>query len=360
MLACHVDDAIVSCNNDKLLTRFQERLLECYSLSLDSGSNTYLSVQFNRTESGAIELSQYPYTRAILEEYGFTSSKGVSTPSAHGYHPTSEQSPKTDKEKAEMTKWPYDKYKALLGSLLYLATMTRPDIRYSAGVAARFAQNPGKAHWTLLVRILKYLSRYPNKCIRYGDGVEGIPHCPLVGFCDATWGCDPSTRRSVSGHIVYSWSGPIEWGSKLQRCTALSSAESELISSNRAGKSLVWLRRIYHHDFGYKLKELSLADKNGLTKAWFRGASPTVLFCDNTSTIHLSKNKCLPQASRHIQIRYSWIREQVRDGLIALAYVSTSENVSDVMTKGPTPATFARLCSRMVHSPTKKAEAKGS
>ncbi|KAH7295960.1 hypothetical protein KP509_26G001200 [Ceratopteris richardii] len=124
---------------------------------------------------------------------------------------------------------------------------------------------------------------------------------------------DVDTRKSTSGYVYILAGGAISWCSRLQRIVALSTTEAEYISATEASKEAIWLARLCS-EFGMSEKAL-------------------VLGCDNQSAICLAKNATFHACTKHIDVRYHFIREVLEDGLITLIKVNTSENPKDALTK---------------------------
>ena len=113
-----------------------------------------------------------------------------------------------------------------VGSLMYLATMTRPDIAYAVGVLARFNCNPGKKHWNAVKHVFRYLKGTVDLKLEYGpDG--GQENERFLTYCDADHGGDVDRRKSTSGYMVKMGSGVVSWSSKLQTIVTLSTTEAE-------------------------------------------------------------------------------------------------------------------------------------
>ena len=149
---------------------------------------------------------------------------------------------------------------------------------------------------------------------------------------------------------MFSYSGVIHWASRAQRSIALSSTEAEVMAATEVTKCLVWLRRIFLENFGYKPQDLVTLGKQGLTDAmWIDKACPITILEDNQSAIAISKNPVLPRASRHIALRYLYVRQEVLAGRIKLVWCPTDQNCADILTKSVTPATHERLRARLVH-----------
>lgn len=136
-----------------------------------------------------------------------------------------------------------------------------------------------------------------------------------MGYSDSDWGGSPDDRRSTSGWVFMLGSGAIAWSSKKQPITALSSTEAEYISVTSAACEAVWLRRL-------------LQDMNE------KQACPTTLMCDNKSAISIARNPILHGRTKHIDTRYHFIRDLIKDGTINIIHCSTLDQVADVFTKG--------------------------
>ena len=102
-------------------------------------------------------------------------------------------------------------------------------------------------------------------------------------------------------------------------------------------------------DFG--IEDVSLVTKGDLTEKEYLGAKPLTVFEDNVGCISLSKNPVMHRASKHIEIRYHFVREKVQDGSLKLVYIPSSENIADVLTKSTRKNTFVYLRDKFMHSP---------
>ncbi|XP_049308584.1 uncharacterized protein LOC125777524 [Bactrocera dorsalis] len=214
--------------------------------------------------------------------------------------------PKTEEEKKEMEKVPYME---AVGSLLYAAQNTRPDISFAVNLLSRFSQNPGKGHWLALKRVMRYLKGTVNKGIVFRKSVQG-----LTGYCDADWAGDLDQRRSTSGYVFIMQGAAISWSSHRQRTVALSSTEAELTSVMSAMQEAIWLHRLE--------SELVHGGTEGIK-----------MYCDNKSAIHIVRNNNFSPRTKHVDIKAKFIREKLRDKSLQLEYISTSEMLADGLTK---------------------------
>lgn len=159
-------------------------------------------------------------------------------------------------------------YREAVGSLMYLALGTRPDIAFAVSLISRFVDCADEVHVTAVKRVLKYLRGTQNYGIFYDSQVNNLK---FFAFSDADYAGDIVQRKSTSGYCFLFDHSIISWHSKLQRCTAQSTAESEYIVASEATKELMWLKRLVR-GLDQKLSEL-----------------PT-LYSDNHSAIKLTKN----------------------------------------------------------------------
>ncbi|OJT04063.1 Copia protein [Trametes pubescens] len=221
-----------------------------------------------------------------------------------------------DADLSEMRDIPYQ---AAIGTLMYAALGTRPDISYAVQALSQFSSRPGPAHWTAVKRVFRYLKGTLDYGMTYGR--KGETHARayyrnlrLEGYSDADWGANPVDRKSISGYAFLIGSGVIAWSSKKQAVVALSSTEAEYMAISYAARHAIWMRTL--------LAELTFAQEQA-----------TKLNADNQSAIALSKDSVHHARSKHIDIRHHFIRECIESDTIALAYVPTDDNVADLFTK---------------------------
>lgn len=212
-------------------------------------------------------------------------------------------------------------YMSIVGSLLYVSVITRPDITYAVQALGRHMQSCGNEHMIAAKRVLRYLQGTKDLGLVYEAGEtgsdNGIGQPCVVGFSDADWGGDLDTRRSTTGYLfmIEETRGVVSWGSKLQPTVALSSAEAEYMAACAAVQEAVHLRLLMS-DLGFEQRE------------------PTVIYEDNQGCIALSDNPVYHRRTKHIDIRYHFIRERVASKEIELKYVPTKYQLADLLTKG--------------------------
>jgi hypothetical protein len=135
----------------------------------------------------------------------------------------------------------------------------------------------------------------------------------LEVFSDATWGA-VFESKSIGGWLVKAGGSVVSYNSKMQKSTALSTTESELIALSEAAKEIVYMRKLS--------KDLGIAQ-----------VSPTMLRVDNNAAITLAKTEGHHERTKHINIRYHFVRELVADNVIDIEHVGTDDQTADILTK---------------------------
>ena len=253
-----------------------------------------------------ISLSQRAYIETIIARFNLEEAKPVVTPLEPGMTLSVLQCPSTPRQFEQMRDVPY---REAIGSLMYAALGTRPDISYAVTTLSQFMQNPGRPHWEAAKRVFRYLKGTREEWLTFGEE-EGI-----LGYTDADW-ASSEHRHSISGYTFLVDGGAISWSSKKQPIVALSSTEAEYIAVTHATKEAMWLRAFFSEVYS-----------PALTKA------PSLLLCDNKSAIALAKDDAFHSRTKHIDIRYHFIREAIDNGLINLDYCPTEDMAADMFTK---------------------------
>ncbi|XP_047978661.1 1,8-cineole synthase, chloroplastic-like [Salvia hispanica] len=233
-------------------------------------------------------------------------SKPVSVPLGSHFKLSKKESPSTKEERAEMKKVPYA---SAIGSIMYAMVCTRPDIAQAVGVVSRFMGDPGKQHWEAVKWILRYLRGTTERVLCFnGKNVE------LAGYVDADLASnDLDGRRSTTGYVFTYGGTAISWTSKLQKTVALSTTEAEYVAATEASKEMVWLQSF--------LDELGKENKSSR------------LYSDSQSAIFLAKNPAFHSRTKHVELKYHYIRHLVEMKILQLEKILGSENPADMFTK---------------------------
>ena len=299
IIAVYVDDLVVMSDDINDLQNVKRALAGRFQMK-DLGDLSYclgISVQRDGT---TMKLYQKNYVEQLLKTFGMDSCNPVTTPSAVDV--------KLVKSDGSRSVDPV-KYQSIIGSLLYLAMATRPDIAHSVGVLSKFNSCPSETHLTAAKRVIRYLKGTADYGIVYGKSGSDT-----IGYTDASWGDDNDDRHSTTGVVFLSSGGPINWLSKRQTTVALSTAESEYIALFEGTKEAVWLRQLYN----------SIGQQS---------STPLTIRVDNTSADAIANNSKSSKRVKHMDIKYHFVREAIADKAIATSYCSTECMLADILTK---------------------------
>ena len=170
-----------------------------------------------------------------------------------------------------------------MGSLLYLATRTRPDIAFAVSTVAKCSTCPTKEHWTAVKRIMRYLKGTIHLGLFYG---KGDPTC--VGYSDAHWGGDSDDHKSTSGFLFQLGGTVVTWHSKKQSCVALSTAEAEYMALASAAQDAVWLKQLIEELTQSSVKPLTEDNQSAISIAKILDftTEPSILVSSTTTFVN--------------------------------------------------------------------------
>lgn len=320
-LAIYVDDIIIAAKDINIFYELEKYLSKELDVKILGKIKYCLGIEFEQDPvTKHVKIFQRKYILDILKRFGMETCKPVSTPFDVSIKLTKRMCPSTKEEIKEMEKYPYQN---LIGSLMYLATSTRPDIAYTVSTLSQFNINPGKAHWLAAKRTLRYLRSTINDGLLFKQ-----TNNPLIAFVDADWGNNIDDRISYTGYYFKLANAAITWESRKQRSVALSSTEAEYIALTEASKEVVYLRNF--------LKEIDVLTQN---------SNPTDIYNDNQGAQKLIVNPIYHSRTKHIDIRYHFIRNIYDQGELNVLYCPTEEMSADILTKplsGPKHRKFSR------------------
>jgi Reverse transcriptase-like len=203
-------------------------------------------------------------------------------------------------------------YQSIVGSILYAALTTRPDVAHAVAELSRFNCEATQYHLTAARHTLRYLAGTTNHGLIFkltGSPSDIIPEI----YVDASWGDDLEKRNSTTGVVVKLNGNVICWNTRKQKTVALSSTEAEYMALTDATTEALWLRTWINEVF--------------------RKNIPILIHCDNQSAIALASNDTFHQRTKHIDIRYHFIRQHVQSGDIKIKWIQTENQQADILTK---------------------------
>lgn len=309
IVVLYVDDGLVVGTSKTTINEFLTNLASKFKITIES-SSSFLNISIGRQDDGSIFIGQKAYAESILKRFNLEDANPVSTAIEKG------QLSNIDVDE-ELINIPY---REAVGCLMYLAVATRPDIAYAVNFASQFLEKPGQQHWAIVKRIFKYIKGTSRLGIRYDAASKtGM----LEAYSDADYANDATTRRSISGIVIKYSGGAITWASRRQDCISLSTTEAEYIASSEATKDIIWLTRLFDEISPLKTEP--------------------VLLVDNASAIKIVKNPIFHRRSKHIEVRFHFVRECYQKKLLKIEHVSSNDQLADILTKPIPRVQYERL-----------------
>jgi hypothetical protein len=264
-----------------------------------------------------IKLDQELYITKALAKFGLSQCRTAPTPgvkvSSSGT--AAEVSPLHFRGGGESDQQPIEVklYQEKVGTLLYAAISTRPDIAFAVNKLAQHMQAPVAANGKACDRVFRYLAGSKRLGLLFGRNSDSTD-VSVSAYADADWGSDHTDRKSITGWVAMLSGDPVSWASKKQKVVSQSSCEAELYAEAAAINEIKWLSGL--------LGELGVAS-----------AQAPVLYGDNQSTQELSKNGVKSERTKHIDIKYHFVTDEVSKGNVRLQWVPTTQQLADVLTK---------------------------
>nr|GEU73171.1 retrovirus-related Pol polyprotein from transposon TNT 1-94 [Tanacetum cinerariifolium] len=308
----YVDDIIFGSTHPRYTQLFSYLMKSCFEMSMMGEMTFFLGLQVNKSTYG-IFINQSNYVLETLKKYGMESCDPVGTPMEI-----------KDKLDLDQNGTPVDatKYRNMIGALMYL-TSSRSDFVHATCLCARYQAKPTKKHLKEVKRIFRYLWRTVNTCLWYtkDSGFE------LTEFSDADYVECKDTFKSTSGGVQFLGEKLVSWSSKKQDCTALSTVETEYVSLSTCCAQVLWMRTQLI-DYGFHFKKIPI-------------------YCDSKSAIAISCNPVQHSRTKHIDVRYHFIKEHVEKGTIELYFVKKDYQLADIFTKALPADRFNYLVRRL-------------
>ncbi|GKA85889.1 retrovirus-related pol polyprotein from transposon TNT 1-94 [Tanacetum coccineum] len=298
LVQIYVDDIIFAASTPELCDLFAKIMCSKFKMSMMGKISFFLGLQISQNPTG-IFINQSKYALESLKKYGFESCDPVDTPMV--------EKSKLDEDTEGKTVDP-SHYRGMIGTLLYLAA-SRPDLQFAICMCARYQARPTKKHLNAVKRIFRYLKGTINRGLWYPNDSS----IALTAYADADHAGCQDTRRSTSGSMQFLGDRLVSWSSKRQKSAAISSTEAEYIALSGCCAQVLWTRS--------QLTDYGL------------GFNKIPMYCDNKSAIALCCNNVQHSRSKHIDIRYHFIKENVENGVIELYFVNTEYQLADIFTK---------------------------
>lgn len=297
-LCIYVDDGLLFAANSNDLQATLNYLKEQFDIRVVRGS-TFVGLQIEQ-QANSYTIKQTSYAKQVLKRFNMDESKPVSAP-LETSHKLTEVDPNEEDYKCP--------YREAIGALNFLATKTRPDILHAVTLLAKFCEHPKQKHWAAIKRVMRYIQGTLEIGLMYTKSEE----LEVTAYSDADFAADLQNRRSITGCIVFISNGPVIFRSIQQSIVALSTTQAEFIAASDTVKEVLWLKSI--------MSELQI-----------RYSKPK-LRSDSQTAINLIKNPAFHKRTKHIDIKYQFIKQCYHENQFKLEFVPTEEQLADYLTK---------------------------
>jgi len=321
LIIIYVDDILLIHSSVDVVSQMKKQLSAKYELRDLGDLNHYLGMKIIRNRSTrTMYISQETYIQKILRQYHMADAHGARYPmDANGAKLTAFSGQADENFRSE--------YQSIIGSLGYAANITRADIAFAVHKLCQFAHNPSDEHMGYAKHVLRYLKEFPDLAIRFQAPEAalkiprtmnfGQPGLQLVAYSDAAFADNLENRSSSHAYVFMAAGGIIAYKSGKQTITATSSTEAEYIGLSNAAKEATWLQRLLQ-ELGYRASDVK----------------PLLLYGDNLPSHSLTEIGGQFRArTKHIDIHYHYIRQQVANGTIKVEYIRTDDMIADGLTK---------------------------
>jgi len=282
-----------------MMKEFKEDMMKTFEMTDLGLMNYFLGIKVKQQEDD-IFFSQKKYIEALLKKFKMYDCKPVTTLLV-----VNEKLQKDDGAHEANA----SRYRSLIGSLLYLIA-TRPDIMYATSLLSRFVQKRVQINYGVGKRILRYLQGTKE----FGIWYKTMTNSRIIGYTDSDWAGSIDDMKSTSSYAFSLGSGIFSWASKKQSTVAQSTTGAEYVVVAEATSQAIWLRKIFK-DMGEKQ------------------SGPTIINCDNKLAIAMTKNLVHHSRTKHITVKYHFIREVETNMEIQFEYCMTEDQIADIFTK---------------------------
>lgn len=299
----YVDDLLIFGLNEHEITKLKAALNTEFKMKDLGLISDFLGINVKQNlHDGTTELSQRNYLENVLKKFNMENCKPMLTPMDQNLNTKIFNSDvKCDKNIEGICR-------QIIGCLMYAVSGTRPDLCFAVSILSRYQKCANNILLSALKRVLRYVKYTLDYKLVYKCNDE-----MLKGFCDADWAGDQRDRKSTSGYLFMFANCLIVWSSKKQTSVSLSSTESEYIALSMAASEACWLINLLN-DFS------------------FQNTCPIKLFCDNQSAILNASTDCVKRL-KHVDIRYHFVKDLIKNKKICIEYISTCEQPADMLTK---------------------------
>lgn len=318
-IAVYVDDLAIAANNYEEYKTLIDEINKVVTIVELGESKEILGIEIKQSAQG-IFLRQTGYIQETYKQYVSDFEEEMDTPMVSSVYDSTREGAQKGQPITDHS------YRALIGRLLYISEWTRPDVAFAVNYMSRFNNQPTTTHMKIAKRIVKYLHHTRQQGIMYPMGMSSKIHAQ----CDSDYASDQNDRKSTSGFIIFMDKSPINWKSMKQTSTALSSTHAEYIAAAECVRELTFIT-------------------NTLTDMIKTQQHPIVLESDSQCAIKIAEQEGSHKRSKHIDVRYHYLKEEIENGRIIMKYVSTDKNTADLLTKPLSKNTHNTHTRKLLH-----------
>ena len=300
IIIVYVDDFILASDSNEWYEQVEKKLLDKFNVKKMGKINRFLGMNFNQKDD-QIFVNQDDIITKMCVDFKLESGKGNDIPWPNGYQDADEKVPFSNGKA----------YRSAIGMLLWISMCSRPDISFYVNFLSSFNNDPMEIHWEHVKKIILYLRKTKNLGIVFNARPQ--LNYPVV-FCDASHG-DPLIRRGSTTGFMFALCGtPFAWVSRKQKVMSIHSCEAEYYGMSDMAIDVMYYLQIF--------KEL-------LPEVKYIKA-----LVDSEPGRRIASGDASLRKVKHLETRYHYVRDMAMAGLLNLQWITKSENVADILTKG--------------------------
>lgn len=303
----YVDDVILAGTDENDVQNVIKKLNNNFKMN-NLGQIRYflgMNIKQNITDKTTM-INQTSYLKKVLKKFGLSNCKPSKTPMESNFHHEYLKRENSESDEIEKT------CRKAIGSLMYAMLCSRPDICNAVSILSRYQTCASYDLWKEIKKVLRYIQGTIHFSLIYHKmKCENL----IVGYSDSDWAGDRTDRKSTSGYVFKVFDCTVSWASRKQSTVSLSSTEAEYVALSQCVSEACWLR--------YLVNDLKIS----------RDPVRVLILADNQSAIKVCKNPEYHKRLKHVDIRFHFIRQTIKENIVVLKYISTYEQQADLFTK---------------------------